>query len=107
MQSRSFKPFSTPMTGGNRLWSLPRILKPGRSIVLAEITFSPAMEWKAGLDIHLETWIEKIFSRMGWSISDFPYYNAAALCRAFEGVVEQAGDLEWRGIELFWGRKPS
>lgn len=86
---------------------LVRILKPGRNILLAEIAIGPKMLMKAELDIHIEAWIEKIFSRMGWKIDQFPYYSLDDLRKAFDGVVERAETFEWKGIELFWGSKPA
>ncbi len=41
---------------------LLRVMKPGRTIMLAEITFSPDMVMKAGLDLHIEYWMDKLFS---------------------------------------------
>lgn len=85
---------------------LLRVMKSGRQLVLAEITFSPNMLAAASLDIHVESWIEKIFSRMGWGIDQFPYYSPAALHAAFDGLLLETGDFTWKGIELFWGSKP-
>jgi hypothetical protein len=48
-----------------------------------------------------------MFSRMGWSIDKFPYYSPQQLLEAFAGVVEDANTFVWKGIELFWGRKPA
>lgn len=86
---------------------LLRVLKPGRPIVLSEITLGPNMINAASLDIHIQSWIDKIFARMGWQVADFPYYSPETLLRAFAGKVESAETFSWRGIELFWGRKPT
>ncbi|MFZ0722294.1 MAG: methyltransferase domain-containing protein, partial [Xanthobacteraceae bacterium] len=83
---------------------LLRVLKPGRPIVVTEITLSPKLKMKAELDIHIEAWIEKIFSRIGWSFDQTPYYSLADLLAAFQGLVDTPGTFEWRGIELFWAR---
>ena len=79
-------------------------LKPSRPIVLAEITLSPQLKMKAEADIHIEAWIEKIFSRIGWSFDQTPYYSLADLRRAFDEIVDEPGTFDWRGIELFWAR---
>jgi ubiquinone/menaquinone biosynthesis C-methylase UbiE len=84
---------------------LTRILKPGRSIVLSEISLGPNIMKVASADVHIEAWIDKIFSRMGWSIEIFPYYSLEQLHQAFDGVVIDAHSFAWKGIEMFWGRK--
>ena len=80
------------------------MLKPGRPLVIAEITLSPKLKMKAELDIHIEAWIEKIFSRIGWSFDETPYYSLQDLRRAFDGLVDAPETFEWRGIEVFWAR---
>ena len=81
---------------------LLRVLKPGRPIVITEITLSPQLQMKAQLDVHIEAWIEKIFSRIGWSFDQTPYTSLADLMRAFAGLADDPGTFDWRGIELFW-----
>jgi SAM-dependent methyltransferase len=83
---------------------LLRVLKPGRPIVIAEITLSPQLKIKAELDIHIDAWIEKIFSRIGWSFDQTPYCSLGDLRSAFDALVDAAGTFDWRGIELFWAR---
>lgn len=85
---------------------LLRVLKPGRPIVLSEITFGPNMLHAASLDMHLQAWLDKIFSRMGWNVGDFPYYSPEQLRQAFAGRLREMGDFSWRGIDLFWGTRP-
>jgi ubiquinone/menaquinone biosynthesis C-methylase UbiE len=85
---------------------LLRIMKPGRSLVLAEITFSPKMLMAASLDLHIEYWIEKIFAGVGFNATQFSYYSSADLARAFAGLVNEPGEFVWNGVELFWGTKP-
>lgn len=85
---------------------LSRVLKPGGSVVLAEITFSPAMVMKAELDLHLNYWLEKLFARMGWAADEFPYYAPEEIEAAFAGVVEGPESFAWNGVECFWGTKP-
>jgi hypothetical protein len=84
---------------------LLRIMKRGRNMVLAEITFSPRMIALAQLDIHLEYWMEKIFSRVGWDPTQFPYYGAQDLHAALDPLLANAQDFNWKGVELFWGTK--
>ena len=81
-------------------------MKPGRNLVLAEITFSPKMLMVAGLDLHIEYWIEKIFAGVGFNATEFSYYNSADLHTALDALVIDAGDFVWNGVELFWGTKP-
>jgi len=84
---------------------LLRVMKRGRNIMLAEITFSPQMVMKSELDLHIEYWMDKLFSRIGWPIAAFPYYSPAELIRAFEGQLSGAETFSWKGVEFFWGTK--
>jgi hypothetical protein len=72
---------------------------------LAEISIGPDFFTKSKLDIHIESWIDKIFSRMGFRLEDFPYYSPLELRTAFESVLSDVDTFEWKGIELFWGTK--
>jgi hypothetical protein len=85
---------------------LLRIMKPGRNVVLAEITYGPEFTTLAKLDMHLEYLIEKVFSRIGFRVEDFPYYSPQDLERAFSSLVSNPGTFLWKGIEMFWGTKP-
>jgi hypothetical protein len=85
---------------------LTRVLKPGRSIVLAEIALGPRILAAASIDVHIEAWVDKMFSRIGFSLEKVPYYSPKQLLEAFAGVVQDASTFAWKGIELFWGRKP-
>lgn len=89
-------------TGGELL----RVLKPGRPIVLSEITFGPNMVNAASLDVHIQAWVDKIFSRIGWPVEAFPYYSPAQLHQAFAGRLREMEDFSWKGIDVFWGTKP-
>jgi hypothetical protein len=82
---------------------LLRVMKPGRRIVLAEITYSPETMMKIQSDMHIEYLYEKIFSRIGWRMDQFPYYSPKQLEEAFAGLISDPGVFAWRGIELFWG----
>jgi hypothetical protein len=81
-------------------------MKSGRNVVLAEITFSPEFMALPKLDLHLEYLIEKVFSRIGFRVEDFPYYSPEDLMRAFDGMVQNPGTFLWKGVEVFWGTKP-
>jgi SAM-dependent methyltransferase len=83
-----------------------RVLKPGGMIMLAEIGFGPNLVNAMKLDIHLEYFIEKLFLGAGLSGMDLAYYSPTELRAAFGGLVTEATNFEWRGAELFWGRKP-
>ena len=85
---------------------LTRIMKSGRNILLAEICIGPDFFTKLKLDIHIECWVDKIFSRVGFKLDSFPYYSSKDLLAAFDGIVTGAATFEWKGIELFWGTKP-
>ncbi len=82
-----------------------RVLKPGGVIMLAEIGFGPNLINAMKLDIHLEYYIEKLCLGAGLSGMDLAYYSPGELHSAFDKLVTEATNFEWRGAELFWGRK--
>ncbi len=82
---------------------LLRVMKPGRNIVLAEITYSPETILKIQSDMHIEYLYEKIFSRIGWQMDQFPYYSPKQLQDAFADLVSDPGVFVWKGVEVFWG----
>ena len=83
-----------------------RVMKGGRNIVLAEITYSPETRMKIELDMHIEYVFDKLLSRVGWKLDEFPYYSPRDLEKAFAGLVKNTGAFDLKGIEIFWGRKP-
>jgi SAM-dependent methyltransferase len=84
-----------------------RVMKPGRRLVMAEIVLgSPEQVWKINSDLHIQHLFDKIFSRRGLGFTDLAYYSPQALRQAFDGLVADPGEFEWRGLEVFWGRKP-
>ena len=85
---------------------LLRVMSSGRRIVLAEIAFGPRFQVRMEADTHIEFLMTKLFERIGWHYTEFPYHGPADLLRAFDGLVDDPGVIEWKGIELFWGRKP-
>lgn len=84
-----------------------RLLKPGRPIVIAEITLGPHMISKAGEDLHLQAWVDKIFSRIGWPLDQTPYCSPKELLEAFDGVANDLEIFTWKGLEAFWARSKS
>ena len=84
---------------------LLRVMKGGRNIVLAEIAYSPETRMKIELDMHIEYVFEKLLSKVGWKLDEFPYYSPQDLEAAFAGLATDTGSFVWKGIEIFWGRK--
>jgi len=85
---------------------LLRIMQPGRRLVMAEIVLgSPEQVWKVQSDLHLQHLIDKLFARRGYELADLSYYGPADLEKAFAGLLTDTGTFEWRGLEVFWGRK--
>lgn len=85
---------------------LLRLIKRGRNVVLAEITFGPEFTMLSKLDMHIEYLIEKVFSRIGFRVDQFPYYSPKDFEKAFRGVVDNSVIFLWKWIEVFWGTKP-
>ena len=83
-----------------------RVMKRGRNIVLAEIAYSPETRMKIGLDMHIEYVFDKLLSRVAWRLEEFPYCSPQDLASAFKGLVIDPDYFVWKGIEIFWGRKP-
>jgi ubiquinone/menaquinone biosynthesis C-methylase UbiE len=83
-----------------------RVMKSGRNILLAEITFGPKMRMLAEQDIHISYWMEKIFAGVGFNTDKFSYYSPQDLEAAFADQLVKTGWFEWKGVELFWGTKP-
>jgi hypothetical protein len=84
-----------------------RVMKQGRNLVLAEIAYSPETRMKIELDMHIEYVFDKLLSRVGWKLEEFPYYGPKDLEAAFSGLLSETGSFVWKGIEIFWGRKPA
>lgn len=83
-----------------------RIMKPGRRLVMSEIVLgAPEQLAKIASDLHLQHLIDKIFSARGMEFADHAYYSRADLTKAFDGLMRDIDHFEWRGLEVFWGRK--
>ena len=86
---------------------LLRIMKPGRRLMLAEVFIFGGPFWaRLETDLHLQYWVDKLTHFFPFDIRKTPYYSAEELHDALDGLLEQPEHLEWKGIELFWGRKP-
>ncbi|OGA20662.1 MAG: hypothetical protein A3I01_03900 [Betaproteobacteria bacterium RIFCSPLOWO2_02_FULL_65_24] len=87
---------------------LLRILKPGRRLMLAEVYIFGAPFWaRLETDLHLQYWVDKLTHYFPFDIRDTPYYSPQELHQALDDQLEQPEHIEWKGIELFWGRKPA
>lgn len=87
---------------------LLRVMKPGRRMVLAEAALFGAPFWsRLDADVHLQYWVDKLAHHRPLDPKETSYYSPEELHQAFDGLVDEAQNLEWKGIELFWGRKPS
>ncbi len=87
---------------------LLRVLKPGKRLLLAEIylfgkPFWPRME----ADLHTVYWVRKLTTYFPpFPIEQTPYYSPEELHEALDDQIAEPQNIEWKGIELFWGRKP-
>jgi SAM-dependent methyltransferase len=85
-----------------------RVLKPGKRIVSAEALIPGAGGVTAAVDadIHVQAWYDKLVAPMRVALSELAAYPADEIKEAFGDRVEGARAMEWRGIHVFWGRKP-
>lgn len=84
---------------------LLRVLKPGRRIVLAEAVMAgPTFEARINADVHLRQWYDKLYAQ--FDPGGVSYYTGEQLMAALDGQLDSPQTLEWKGIEMFWGRKP-
>ncbi|MCC2031242.1 hypothetical protein [Microbacterium allomyrinae] len=84
---------------------LLRVLAPGRRIVLAEAVMAGETFFsRINSDVHVRSWFDKLFEQLDPSI--IPYWSREEIRAAFGERVESPQSLEWRGIEMFWGRNP-
>ncbi|MER7692464.1 methyltransferase domain-containing protein [Streptomyces sp. NPDC097610] len=83
---------------------LLRVMKPGRRIVLAEsVLKGSAFYARINADVHLQQWFTKLFEHV--PAEDIPYYSGEEIREAFGDKVASPQTMEWKGIEMFWGRK--
>jgi SAM-dependent methyltransferase len=85
---------------------LVRILKPGRRIVLGEISFGTSFKERVAADMHIEYYFEKLFDGIGLPFY-LPAWEIEDVREQLAGVVEDIETFCWRGVDLLWGRKPS
>ena len=88
---------------------LVRVLKPGRNVALGEVVFGPPLANVIALDVHVTYVFTKLWEAIfppGASFDDGPYWGPEALLDAFSGLVTDQDTFAWKGVELFWGRKP-
>lgn len=84
---------------------LLRVMKPGRRIVLAEaVLVGEAFYARVNSDVHLRQWYDKLYEQL--DPRNIPYWSGEEIRAAFGDRVERPQVMEWRGIEMFWGRKP-
>jgi SAM-dependent methyltransferase len=86
---------------------LLRVMKPGRRILLAEAALSGALfNQRVNSDVHLRQWFDKIAGALPVSVEEIPYYSPEELLAAFGDHVDDPQVFDWKGIDVFWGRKP-
>lgn len=84
---------------------LLRVMRPGRRIVLAEaVLVGDNFLSRVNSDVHLRQWYDKLYEQL--DPANIPYWSPEEVKAAFGDRVEHPQLLEWRGIEMFWGRKP-
>jgi SAM-dependent methyltransferase len=85
---------------------LLRIMKPAGVLMLAEIVFGPRIRELAAQDLHMQYWFDKLTFGANVPNLELSYYSAEELRAALGDVLVDPQSFEWRGLELFWGRKP-
>jgi hypothetical protein len=66
----------------------------------------PAFVSHINSDVHIQSWYDKMAAALSYSSDEISWYTAEQLAQIFGDMVQDAHAMEWRGIELFWGRKP-
>ena len=86
---------------------LLRVMKPGRRIVFAEAVYGgPTFLERINADVHIRQWFNKALETQ-FPVDRVSTYSGAELKEMLGGQVESPQCMEWRGIEMFWGRKPA
>lgn len=82
---------------------LLRVMKPGRRILLAEISFGGAtFDARINADLHVRQWHDKLGLP-----DDIPFYSGEELLGMFgSDCLDDPQTMEWKGLEMMWGRKP-
>ena len=76
--------------------------------MLAEAALFGAPFWaRLDADVHLQYWVNKLAWHRPLDPKETSYYGPEELHAAFAGLVDNPENLEWKGIELFWARKPA
>jgi hypothetical protein len=86
---------------------LVRVLKPGCYLATGEISFGPAFMEKIHADIHLQYLVDKLFAGINMDYKNLSYWSIDDLRSAFGTQLIEQGWMVHRGIEVFWGRKPT
>lgn len=86
---------------------LMRVLRPGRRIVMAEISFSETFHGRVQTDVHLEYWVRKMLEGLGETLEHLPYWNLDDVAAALHGIADEVETFEWRGVDVLWGRRPA
>jgi SAM-dependent methyltransferase len=82
-----------------------RIMKPGRRAVFAEAVWGGAhFRERTTADVHILEWVTKAL----WyaDSENISQYTGEELKELMGEMFDNPQCLEWRGIEMFWGRKP-
>ena len=58
---------------------------------------------KIELDMYIEYVFNKLLSRVGWKLEEFPYYSPKIWQAAFAGLLNDTESSVWKGFEIFWG----
>ena len=85
---------------------LLRIMKPGRRILLTEITLGKPLRQKIETDIHFESIFDRLAAGMGVHLGELSNFTPDEILEGFHGLVDDPEVFQWKGIETFWGRKP-
>ena len=62
---------------------------------------------KANADIHLQYLVDKLFAGINMDYKSLSYWSVGDLRDTFGTQLIEQGWMVHRGIEAFWGRKPT
>jgi len=86
---------------------LARVLKPGCYLATGEISLGQPFMEKAHADVHLQYLVDKLFAGINMDYKNLSYWSTDDLKSAFGNQLIEQGWMVHRGIEAFWGRKPT